>query len=88
MPTTDISSPETVYHGRHNHPRTSSWTQVENCHTQINAVSHSIDREYPLEKKRVNFRLSTFNAFYCICVHINPCCSKYIKTFRKLFKFI
>lgn len=72
---TNISSPKTVCHGRHNHPRISSWTQVENCHTQINAVSHNTDREYPLEKKKkqtIIFKLSTFKVSYCICVHINP----------------
>lgn len=52
MPITDISSPKTVFHGQHNHPKINNWTQEENCHTQINAVDHSIDREYPLEKKK------------------------------------
>jgi len=52
MPITDISSPETVCHGQHNHPKISNWTQEENCHTQISAVDHSIDREYLLENKK------------------------------------
>lgn len=52
MPITDISFPETVCHGRHNHPKISNWTQEENYHTQIGAVDHSTDREYLLEKKK------------------------------------
>lgn len=43
----------TVCHGPHNHPRINSSTRVENSHTQINVISHSIDHEYHLKIKKI-----------------------------------